>query len=245
MRTPVGDAPILVALATYNEIENLPSLVEAIHRELPDAHLLVVDDNSPDGTGRWCDQFAAGAPWFSCLHRPGKLGLGSALADAMQQAIEGQYRWLVTLDADWSHSPSCLPQLVTEAENAEVVIGSRYCPGGSVEDRPWLRQVASRANNWLARHLADLPCRDNSGNLRVYEVRLLGQLDWSRLQTAGYSFLEEVLWHLQRLGARFLETPIMFNNRRAGSSKTSIREVLGKLGTLGRLTWRRLCAGSK
>lgn len=237
----MGDAPpVLVALATYNELENLPSLVEAVHRELPDAHLLVVDDNSPDGTGRWCDEFAAGASWFFCLHRPGKLGLGSALAAAMQRAIEGRYRLLLTLDADWSHPPSRLPQLVAAAENADVVIGSRYCPGGSVEGWPWLRHVASRTNNWLSHRLAGLPCGDNSGNMRVYNVRLLGQLDWDQLHTAGYSFLEEILWHLQRLDARFVETPIEFTNRRAGASKLGFSEILGKLGTLGRLTWRRL-----
>ena len=239
----MGDEPpVLVALATYNEIENLPSLVEAVHRELPHAHLLVVDDNSPDGTGRWCEEFAAGAPWFSCLHRAGKLGLGSALAAAMQRAIEGQYRLLVTLDADWSHPPSCLPQLVAAAENAEVVLGSRYCPGGRVEGWPWLRRVASRANNWLAHHLAGIPVSDSSGNLRAYDVRLLSQLDWSQLQMAGYSFLEEILWQLQRLNARFAETPIVFTNRRAGKSKVSAGEVFGKLGTLGRLAWRRLRA---
>lgn len=241
MRTPVGDAPpVLVALATYNEIENLPSLVEAIHREFPDAHLLVVDDNSPDETGRWCDEFAASATWFTCLHRPGKLGLGSALAAAMQRAIEGRYQRLVTLDADWSHSPSCLPQLMAAAENAEIVLGSRYCPGGSVEGWSWWRRVASRTNNWLSHYLAGLPSRDNSGNLRVYDVGLLGRLNWDQLQTSGYAFLEEILWHLQRLGARFVEVPIVFSNRRAGASKIGVSEVLGKLSTLSKLTWRRI-----
>jgi dolichol-phosphate mannosyltransferase len=229
-----------VALATYNEIENLPSLVEAVHRELPDAHLLVVDDNSPDGTGRWCEAFAVGAPWFACLHRPEKLGLGSALVAAMQRAVAGDYRLLITLDADWSHPPDCLAQLASAAENAEVALGSRYCRGGRIEGWPRWRRLASRANNWLSCHLAGIPARDSSGNLRAYDVGLLRQLDWSRLQTSGYSFLEEILWQLQRQGARFAEVPIVFSNRRAGASKVDFSEVLGKLGTLGRLTWRRL-----
>ncbi len=234
---------LLVALATYNEIENLPSLVEAVHRELPKADVLVVDDNSPDGTGRWCDEFAAGNPWFSCLHREGKQGLGSALAAAMQQAIALEVRLLLTLDADWSHPPSCLPQLAAAAENAEVVIGSRYCPGGRVEGWPWQRRLTSRANNWLSRRLAGLPTSDNSGNLRAYDVRLLGQLDWDRLRSTGYSFLEEILWHLDRMNARFAEVPVTFTNRRAGASKIGLHEVGGKLATLSRLAWRRWFPG--
>ena len=236
----VGDEPsILVAIATYNEIENLPSLVEAIHRELPTADVLVVDDNSPDGTGRWCDEFAASAAWFSCLHREGKQGLGSALAEAMRRAIEQQYQLLLTLDADWSHPPNCLPKLVAAAENAEVVVGSRYCPGGQVVGWPWYRRVASLANNWLTRRLVGLPTSDSSGNLRAYDVRQLGQLDWDRLQVAGYSFLEEIFWHLDRLNARFVEVPITFTNRRAGASKIGLREIGSKLATLSRLAWRR------
>jgi dolichol-phosphate mannosyltransferase len=232
--------PLLVALATYNEIENLPSLVEAVHRELPNADVLIVDDNSPDGTGRWCDEYATGNPWFSCLHRAGKLGLGSALAAAMRLAIEQDYRLLLTLDADWSHPPSCLPQLVAAADQAEVVIGSRYCPGGAVAGWPWYRRVASQANNWLTRSVVGLPTSDSSGNFRAYQVRLLDQLDWNRLQASGYSFLEEILWHLSRLDARFAEVPITFTNRRAGVSKIGLREVGGKLTTLSRLAWRRL-----
>src|SRR5690242_15185721 len=117
---------ILVALATYNEIDNLPSLVAAIQVQLPEAHVLVVDDNSPDGTGRWCDEEAARSPWFSVFHRAGKLGLGSASWAAMQAAIDRQYDLLITLDADWSHPPDALPRLVAAGQKADVVIGSRY-----------------------------------------------------------------------------------------------------------------------
>jgi len=239
-----GEPSILVALATYNELENLPSLVEAIRRELPDADVLVVDDNSPDGTGRWCDKFAASNSWFSCLHREGKQGLGSALAVAMNHAVEANFRLLLTLDGDWSHPPNCLPQLVEAAEKAEVVIGSRYCPGGRVKGWPWYRRLASKVNNALSRHVAGLPTSDNSGNLRAYDVLLLGQLELSQFQSAGYSFLEEILWHLGRLNARFAEVPITFSNRRAGASKIGLREVGGKLATLSRLAWRRCFPGS-
>jgi len=231
---------LLVALATYNEKENLPSLVEAIHAELPDADLLVVDDNSPDGTGDWCDEFARQAPWFSCHHRAGKLGLGSALRVAMQTAIEQDYQSLITLDADWSHPPSALPQMVEAAENADVVIGSRYCPGGAIEGWPWRRLLASRTINLATRVLLGVPVRDCSGNFRLYQTRLLKQVSWEELQDEGYAYIEEILWHLHLLGARFAEVPIVFTERRAGESKISASEVFGAARTLVRLTMSRL-----
>lgn len=235
------DPSILVAIATYNEAENLPSLVEAIHEELPNAHILIVDDNSPDGTGRWCEEFAVSAPWFSCLHREGKLGLGSAIVSAIHWGRERQYQLLVTLDADWSHSPKCLPKLVAAAESSDVVVGSRYCPGGQVEGWSWRRRLASRVNNFLAHHLVGLPTRDSTGNLRVYSMNWLAQIDVEQLQSTGYSFLEEIFWHLDCAGAHFVEVPITFSTRREGTSKIGLREIGGKLATLSRLAWRRFC----
>jgi len=231
---------LLVALATYNEIETLPSLVEAIHKELPEADLLVVDDHSPDGTGDWCDEFARQAPWFSCLHREGKLGLGSALRVAMQTAIEQDYQSLITLDADWSHPPSALPQMVEASKNADVVIGSRYCPGGAIEGWPWRRLLASRTINLATRVLLGLPVRDCSGNFRLYRTELLKQVPWESLQDEGYAYIEEILWHLHLLGGRFAEVPIVFTERRAGESKISAGEVFGAARTLARLTMSRL-----
>jgi len=231
---------LLVALATYNEIETLPSLVEAIHAELPHADLLVVDDNSPDGTGDWCDEFAQQAPWFSCLHRAGKLGLGSALRAAMQTAIEQNYQSLITLDADWSHPPCVLSQIVKASKNADVVIGSRYCSGGAIEGWPWRRKVASRAINSATRLLLGLPVKDCSGNFRLYQTRLLKQVPWEELQDNGYAYIEEILWHLHLLEARLAEVPITFTERRAGESKISSSEVFGAARTLLRLTAKRV-----
>jgi len=235
------NASILVSLATYNEIENLPSLVEAVHAQLPDCHLLVVDDNSPDGTGRWCQQQAQQADWFSCVVREGKLGVGSALKLAMQEAVGRGYRSLVTMDADWSHPPEFLPALVAAGGAADVVIGSRYCPGGSIENWPWRRHLSSRAVNFFTRCLLGVPVRDCSGNFRLYSTALLEQLPWDDLQADGYAYLEEVLWHLHRRGATAVEVPIRFAERRAGQSKISMSEALGAAGTIVRLGWRRLC----
>jgi dolichol-phosphate mannosyltransferase len=230
----------LVALATYNEIETLPSLVAAIHSELPDAHVLVVDDNSPDGTGRWCDEEAARSPWFSVLHRPGKLGLGSASWAAMQAAIDHGVEFLITLDADWSHPPEVLPQLVAAARDADVVIGSRYCPGGRIEGWPASRRFVSAVTNLATRLALGLPLRDASTACRLYRVELLKQLDFTQLTATGYSYLEEILWQLHRRGARFAEVPITFTDRRAGASKVNLGEAWGKAATLARLTLQRL-----
>ncbi len=233
-------ASTLVALATYNEIENLPTLVEAIHAELPAAHVLVVDDNSPDGTGEWCAEFVQQHEWFFHHPRAGKLGLGTALAAALQFGVEKGYAHVITLDADWSHPPQSLPALVAAAESADVVIGSRYCPGGGIEGWPLRRKIASRTINMLARTMIGLPLTDCSGNFRLYRTEMLSQLEWKNLHASGYAYLEEILWHLQKLGARFAEVPIVFSERRAGQSKINLGEMFGAAKTLVRLALRRL-----
>jgi dolichol-phosphate mannosyltransferase len=231
---------ILVALATYNEIDNLPSLVAAIQVQLPEAHVLVVDDNSPDGTGRWCDEEAARSPWFSVFHRAGKLGLGSASWAAMQAAIDRQYDLLITLDADWSHPPEALPRLVAAAQKADVVIGSRYCEGGRIEGWPASRRIVSAVMNVATRLALGLPLRDASTACRLYRVEILKQLDFTQLTATGYAYLEEILWQLHRRGARFAEVPITFTDRRAGASKVNFGEAFGKAATLLRLASQRL-----
>jgi dolichol-phosphate mannosyltransferase len=231
---------LLVALATYNEIENLPTLVAAIRAQLPDADVCVVDDNSPDGTGLWCDEEAARSPWFSVIHRAGKLGLGSASHAAMRAAVDRGYDLLITLDADWSHPPEALPRMVAAAAEADVVIGSRYCPGGSIEGWPVSRRIVSGVMNRATRLVLGAPVRDASGACRLYRVELLKQLDFSQLTATGYSYLEEILWHLHRLGARFAEVPIAFTDRRAGASKVSVGEAAGKVKVLAQLLRQRL-----
>jgi dolichol-phosphate mannosyltransferase len=231
---------VLVALATYNEIETLPSLVAAIHAQLPEAHVLVVDDNSPDGTGQWCDEEAARSAWFSVIHRAGKLGLGSASWAAMQAAIDRGYEVLITLDADWSHPPEALPRLIEAAAYADVVIGSRYVAGGSIAGWPASRRAVSAVMNLATRAALGIPVRDASTACRLYRVELLRRLDFSKLTATGYAYLEEILWQLHRLGARFAEVPIAFSDRRAGASKVHFGEAWGKVAVLRRLAWQRL-----
>jgi dolichol-phosphate mannosyltransferase len=226
---------VLVALATYNEINNLPSLIDAILNVLPDAELLIVDDNSPDGTGPWCEERAKTDSRLKCLHRPGKQGLGAATLTAIRFAFDGPYDVLVTLDADWSHDPQFLPALVNATAGAEVALGSRYCAGGAINGWPVHRRILSRAANALARMLLRLPIHDASGAFRAYRVTTLKKIDLKTVRSTGYSYLEEILWHLHHAGAKFIEVPITFRERRAGKSKITAQEAIGKLQTLFRL----------
>ncbi len=239
------EAPeVLVTVATYNERENLPELVAEIFCHLPQAHLLVIDDNSPDGTGAWCDQHAQLEPRLRCLHRPGKLGLGTATIAGMKYAVEHGYRYMINMDADFSHPPKYLPVLLAgmeppDAPPVDVMIGSRYVPGGAIEGWPPLRHLMSKGVNLYARWLLRLGPRDCSGAYRCYRTERLAQLDFDQVLSVGYSFQEEILWHLKRLGCRFAETPIVFVDRKRGQSKINLREAVRALWTILRLALRR------
>jgi dolichol-phosphate mannosyltransferase len=233
----------LITVATYNEIENLPRLVDELLTAAPQADVLVIDDNSPDGTGRWCDERAQSEPRLKCLHRPGKLGLGTATIAGMQYAIEHGYKYVLNMDADFSHHPRYLPALLEGMEPAggppvDVMIGSRYVVGGAIEGWPPLRHLMSRAVNAYARLLLGLKPRDCSGAFRCYRTALLQQLDFSSVRSRGYSFQEEILWHLARRGARMAETPITFADRERGASKINYREALAAFGIILRLAVR-------
>ncbi len=224
----------LVTVATYNEMENLPRLVEEILRHVPSVDILVIDDNSPDGTGQWCDRQRAENPRLACLHRPGKLGLGTATVAGMKYALEHGYRFVLNMDADFSHPPKYLPALLAGMDPpggapVDVMIGSRYVPGGGVEGWPLRRQLMSRAVNFYARWVLGLRPKDCSGAFRCYRTAVLAKLDFNAIRSRGYSFQEEILWRLRRLGARLGETPIVFVDRRLGVSKIDSGEALAAL----------------
>lgn len=228
----------LVTVATYNEIENLPRLAEAIFSVAPQVDLLVIDDNSPDGTGAWCDEAAQRDPRIRCLHREGKLGLGTATIAGMRYAIEHQYRYLLNMDADFSHHPRYIPDLLAGMERdggVDVMIGSRYVPGGGTEGWPLKRRLMSRCVNLYARVLLGLRPRDCSGAFRCFRVETLEKLDFAAIRSRGYSFQEEILWRLKRVGARFGETPIVFADRERGASKINAREAYSALWIIFRL----------
>ena len=230
----------LVTVATYNELENLPLLVEEIWKVAPQVDVLVIDDNSPDGTGRWCDEKAAREPRLKCVHRAGKLGLGTATIAAMQYAIEHGYDYVLNMDADFSHHPRYIPAILAamgsvDSEKADVSIGSRYCPGGGTKDWPFTRRLMSWGVNTYARCLLGLRPRDTSGAFRCYRVSLLKQLDFSAIKSRGYSFQEEILWRLKQVGARMSETPIVFADRERGQSKINKQEAVSAIGIIFRL----------
>lgn len=238
--TPPGAARTLVTVATYNEMENLPLLVDEIFRFAPEADLLVIDDNSPDGTGQWCDAQAARDPRVHCLHREGKLGLGTATIAGMQYAIARDYDYVLNLDADFSHPPRNIPALIAGMDppggaSVDVMIGSRYVPGGAIEGWPWHRHLMSQGVNLYARMLLGLESRDCSGAFRCYRVSLLRQIDFNAVWSRGYSFQEEILWLAKRAGARFGETPITFADRTRGNSKIHLGEAFNALWIIFRL----------
>lgn len=223
--------------ATYNEIDNLPLLVADVLKHAPQVDLLVVDDNSPDGTGKWCDEQAQKEPRLHCLHRSGKLGLGSAIISGMRYAIEQGYKYLLNMDADFSHNPKFLPQIIAAMEGppVDVMIGSRYIPGGAIEGWPLKRHLMSRGVNFYTRWFLGLSPKDCSGGYRCYRVEKLAHVDFDAFLSHGYSFQEEMLWHLKRLGSRFGETPIVFVDRVRGSSKIDARESITALQVIFKL----------
>lgn len=229
---------ILIALATYNERDNLRPLVTEVRATVPGADVLILDDNSPDGTGVAAEELAQQDAKIHVIHRTGKLGLGTALLAIMRFAIERHYDQLVTMDADYSHHPRYLPAILGGMEHADVMIGSRYVPGGGVENWPWSRRMMSRSTGRLVRFLLGMPARDTSGCYRCYRVSLLRRANLDNLLSTGYSFQQEVLHRCFLAGARLGETPIIFADRKVGQSKAGVKEIARSLSTLLRLGWR-------
>lgn len=217
---------LLVIVATYNELDNLPRLVHQIDELLPRADVLVIDDASPDGTGNWCETAVAKYPQLTTIHREGKLGLGSAAKLGFEYAKARDFDLVATLDADLSHEPKSLAEMVAKMSSPEfeqfgVMLGSRYVDGGGTEGWPWFRRIASRAVNGYARLMLRLPSKDNSGAFRVYRGDVLQRMDLSRIKSNDFAYLEEILWRLKNVGVKLAEHPIVFKNRELGRSKAN------------------------
>ncbi len=223
---------ILVSLATYNEAANIASLIAEIHKFLPQAHILVIDDNSPDGTGRIADDLAARDSRIHVLHRPGKLGLGTATLAAMQYAMDYDYDYLQNMDADGQHPPRYLPHLIAGMKDHDVMIGSRYTKGGGTENWPLPRKIMSQSVNMLVRFLFRMPVKDASGAFRCYRVGKLREAHLERTRSRGYSFQQEVLFRCYKAGCRLGEYPIIFENRRGGASKVNRKEAVRSISMI-------------
>lgn len=233
----------LITVCTYNERENLTTLIPAIRQALPHADLLIVDDNSPDGTAEVVRQFASTDPQIHLLLRLQKAGLGAATLHGFQEGIRRGYDVLINMDADWSHPPALLPDLLDALSRVEVAVASRYVPGGGVQNWPWRRQVMSWGVNAYSRFWLKIQARDCSGAFRAYRTSILKQIDLAGFQSRGYAFQEEMLYRCQSAGARIEEIPFTFVDREIGSSKINVREVARALTDIARLGLSRLVKG--
>jgi glycosyltransferase involved in cell wall biosynthesis len=227
---------VLVIVPTYNERENLRRLVMEL-RNLPgDIHVLVVDDHSPDGTGAIADELAARDLGVFVLHRAGKQGLGTAYKAGFAFGLARPYPYLCTMDADFSHAPQALPTLIERAAAGyDLVVGSRYVPGGAIVGSTYTRKLISFFANWLAHLFLGVATRDCTAGFRCYRRRVLETINLDMLFSSGYSFLIEIAFLCERAGFRISETPITFVNRTQGASKISKAEIYRAFYTLLRL----------
>jgi len=211
---------VVIVVPTYNEIENISSIVGRLRQAVPRAHVLVVDDSSPDGTGARADQLAAADPGVSVLHRKDKEGLGKAYLAGFAVALERGYNYIVEIDADGSHDPADLPAMIALAKAGnDLVIGSRWVPGGSVKNWPWFRRSISQAGNTYARKVLRSEIRDLTAGFRVFRASALRELGLEGVSSQGYCFQVELAWDFERAGFRVVEHPITFVERSTGRSK--------------------------
>jgi dolichol-phosphate mannosyltransferase len=232
-------------MPTYNESANVESISRAVLERLPGVTLLIVDDNSPDGTGSLADALAAAEPRIKVRHRAAKLGLGKAYIDGFSVALADGAARVVQMDADWSHPPDRLTALLdalgpTDAPRADLVIGSRYVPGGGVRGWGIWRRVLSRGGSTFARVLLRLPAHDLTGAFKAWRRETLATLPWAEVHSAGYVFMIETTYLAHRAGARIREVPIVFVDRFAGRSKMSRRIILEAFWVVVTLWWKEL-----
>lgn len=229
-----------VIIPTYNEKESLGRLTGRILALPLAAEVVVVDDNSPDGTGALADGLMAAEKRLHVIHRAGKLGLGTAHIAGLKYAMANGADFAVTMDADFSHDPSYIPLLVEAARKLDLVIGSRYVDGGGAENSPFHRRLLSRGANLFARAALGLKASDCTAGFRCYKVPALKTADLEGISSNGYSFLIEMLYRAQRLGFSVGELPIRFIDRELGVSKISKSEIFKALSMVLRLAWRRV-----
>ena len=231
-----------VVLPTYEEAENLPGIAFAILAALPGATLLVVDDNSPDGTGRIADDLAKAEPRIRVRHRPGKQGIGRAYLDGFRVALDAGATAVCQMDADWSHDPTMLPRLLAPIvdDKADLVIGSRYVKGGRVLDWGLGRRVISRLGSLFARTVLTLRPHDLTGGFKAWRAATIAAIPSDGVHAGGYVFQIEMTYRASRAGARIREVPITFQDRRVGHSKMSRRIIAEALLVVVRLRWDEL-----
>ena len=239
---------ILVCIPTYDERDNLPGTLRRLRAAVPEADVLVLDDASPDGTGEIADEMAAADPAVSVMHRAGKAGLGAAYVAGFVWGLERGYDVLVEMDADGSHQPEELPRLLSALHDADVVLGSRWMPGGEVRNWPRSRLVLSRGGNLYVRGALGMPLTDATGGFRAYRARVLRALALEQVSSQGYCFQVDLVWKAWRQGRRIVEVPITFVERERGRSKMSrdiVAEAFFRVGWWGLRSRRGRAASAR
>jgi glycosyltransferase involved in cell wall biosynthesis len=238
---PASRQEAVVIIPTYNEAGNIDQLIADLLALPGDLQVVVVDDNSPDGTGHLADAWAARCPErVNVVHRPRKLGLGTAHVVGWRWALAGPFERILTMDADYSHHPNDVPRLLAAASDYDAVIGSRYVPGGAITNATMFRRALSAGANWLARAVLGVRAHDLTAAFRCYRRAVLESLPFDAIRSDGYSFPIETAYLIEQRGWRVGEVPIHFENRTRGRSKVSRREIVNALITLLRLGARRL-----
>jgi len=227
---------VLVVIPTYNELENLPIIVAGVRAAAPDVHILVADDNSPDGTGEVADGLAAKDNSVQVLHRTKKSGLGAAYLEAFQWAKTKGFDVVVEMDADGSHSPADLVKILAALTESDVVLGSRWVKGGRVVNWPMSREFLSRGGNLYTRLWLGIPLKDATGGFRAYRMTAIAKIDVSKVESQGYCFQVDMAWRAVRCGLRVIEVPITFVEREIGESKMNqaiVKEALWRVTQWG------------
>ena len=230
-----------VVLPTYDERENLPAIVPAILASSPELDVLVVDDDSPDGTGALADELAVREPRVRVLHRARKEGLGRAYLAGFEVALRAGYGRILEMDADFSHEPERLPALLDASHEADLVLGSRYVPGGGTRNWGLGRRLLSRGGSVYARTILGVGVHDLTGGFKCFRREVLERIDLPTVTSAGYAFQIELTWRALRAGFRVVEVPIVFADRRVGQSKMScaiVLEALWKVWLIRAAGWR-------
>jgi dolichol-phosphate mannosyltransferase len=223
---------ILVIVPTYNESENIERILTRLFTTLPDAHALVVDDGSPDGTGKIADTLAADDDRVHVLHRTAKAGLGAAYVAGFDWGLARDYDVLVEMDADGSHAPEQLPRLLAALDSADMVLGSRWVPGGAIVNWPRRREALSKGGNLYVRMALGVDLRDATGGYRAYRREVLERIEYTAATSQGYCFQVDLAWRALRAGFRVVEVPITFAERERGESKMNsaiVREALTRV----------------
>jgi len=235
----------IIIIPTYNELENIGNLINAVFSEQPDIHVLVVDDNSPDGTSALVEKMMESDNRIHILKRAGKMGLGTAYCDGFSYAIDNGYEFVFEMDADFSHNPEDIPRFLKEIENADLVIGSRYKVGVNVVNWPLRRLILSYGANVYTRIITGMPIKDATGGFKCFRADALRKVDLTTIKTNGYGFQIEMNYRLWRAGARIKEMPIIFIDRRSGVSKMNKKIIFEAIFLVWKLKFGRNKSGLK